>query len=176
MPELVRYQAAKKLLNELESVLAQHSTPQERQGGLSGLKKFPLARQRKVKPYLSRVEVQRKEVAARKEALENTPDYVPTPAEVEHLQAEQEAIRLENLVALAKKEERMSEYFKLKNGLEEYRKKEAALAPLVRRTRARRINEMTFKMDLQKDPRNQYQHTGNYAQRLRDETAKQRHA
>lgn len=163
-PEHVRYQAAQQVLFELEKELESHTSAEERQLGPAKLKP---GRKRKVLKFFNAVEKQREEVRERKRQLDETPDYIPTPAEVEHLHAEQELHALMKEQALARRKEKLATVMNLQPKIDALRQKEKTLAPIVRRTRAKRINDRQF--DLRRNPQDQY--SGRIAQRLRAEAA-----
>ena len=151
----------------MEQELERHTTLKERQGSaaiLSG------PRRRKVGKYFDRVEKQRAEVATRKQQLDDTPDYIPTPAETEHLRAEEELRRMSKEQAVAKEEERFATVLNLQPKIDALKRKIGTLGPIVRRTRATRIND--WKFDLKSNPKDQL--AGNFAQRLRMQAAQAR--
>ncbi len=162
LPEHVRFLAAQQVLAELEAELASQATPAEVQAGVTSL---TTERRRKIGRFFARVAKQKEQVTQLKEKLDDTPDYVPTSAEAEHLQAEQELHALVKEQAIAKAEERFATVLNLQPRIDALRKKESALAPIVRRTRAERANQRKF--DLRSNPHDQF--VGKVAQRLRAE-------
>jgi len=182
-PEHVRYLAAKTELEETQALLAQHATPDEIEAGLEVLEtpipksKFKKrvdreraetqrkVRRRQLRKYFIQVQKAQQLLDERHRQRREAPDYVPTPVEAEHLRTELELHALRKEQAAARQSETFSIVLNLQPKIDALQAKEAKLAPLVRRTRAKRLNELKF--DLKSAPTDQF--AGKIAQKLRAE-------